>query len=304
MARVGDRHPENTAGDFFVDRSCIDCDMCHQLAPDVFGHSSSSAQSVVVRQPRGPGETRRALMALVSCPTASIGAAGKPDVGAAIASLPEEIEDGVFYCGFASESSYGAASYLVRRPGGNVLVDSPRASRPLLERLAVLGGVRHLFLTHRDDVADHAAIQRAFGCERILHLGDVSDGTFDVERKLQGDGPIALDQDLLAIPVPGHTRGSLALLYREKFLFSGDHLWWSEARGGLSASRAVCWYSWSEQVRSLRRLLDFRFEWLLPGHGRRFRAGSPDEMRARIRDLLRSLGGAAGSEPRRRHRLD
>jgi glyoxylase-like metal-dependent hydrolase (beta-lactamase superfamily II)/ferredoxin len=293
MARLAERAAENVPGAFFVDSSCIDCDTCRQLAPQVFGRSASLGQSVVARQPSGEGEERRALMALVSCPTASIGALPKPSVAAAIASLPEEIEDGVFYCGFAAESSYGASSYLIRRRGGNVLVDSPRASRPLLRRLAELGGVRYLFLTHRDDVADHEVLHRTLGCERIIHLGDVSDGTFAAERKLLGNDPIALADDLVAIPVPGHTRGSLALLYRDKFLMSGDHLWWSEARGRLSASRAVCWYSWAEQLRSLSRLLDFRFQWVLPGHGRRYRAPSAEVMRAKLEELVECLRRAA-----------
>jgi glyoxylase-like metal-dependent hydrolase (beta-lactamase superfamily II) len=51
-------------------------------------------------------------------------------------------------------------------------------------------------------------------------------------------------------------------------------------------SRSVCWYSWREQVASLRRLLDHRFEWVLPGHGRRFRAPSAQAMHAAIEALL------------------
>ena len=78
-----------------------------------------------------------------------------------------------------------------------------------------------------------------------------------------------LDRDLLAIPVPGHTRGHVVLLYRNKYLYSGDHLAWSGGRGGLTAFRDVAWYSWPEQTKSMKRLLDFRFEWVLPGHGRR-----------------------------------
>jgi glyoxylase-like metal-dependent hydrolase (beta-lactamase superfamily II) len=56
-------------------------------------------------------------------------------------------------------------------------------------------------------------------------------------------------------------------------------------RQGLIASRSVWWYSWPEQVRSLVRLLDYRFEWVLPGHGRRFHA-SPTVMRAELERLL------------------
>jgi glyoxylase-like metal-dependent hydrolase (beta-lactamase superfamily II) len=42
-------------------------------------------------------------------------------------------------------------------------------------------------------------------------------------------------------------------------------------------------------VRSLERLLDFRFEWVLPGHGGRFRASSPAAMRAELERLLQRL---------------
>ena len=66
------------------------------------------------------------------------------------------------------------------------------------------------------------------------------------------------------------TRGATSsFLYRNKFLFTGDHLAWSDNRRGLIAFRDVAWYSWPEQTRSMKRLLDYRFEWVLPGHGRR-----------------------------------
>lgn len=68
-----------------------------------------------------------------------------------------------------------------------------------------------------------------------------------------------------------------------------DHLWGDEDTGRLAMSRGVCWYSWSEQRRSLRRLLDFEFEWVLPGHGRRFRAASPAAMRAALEALLAEI---------------
>src|SRR5204862_5089754 len=142
----------------------------------------------------------------------------------------------------------GASSYFIRRPGGNLLVDSPRAAAPLLRRLGEMGGVAVLFLTHRDDVADHRRFRERFGCERVIHAADAGGELREAERRLEGEGPIPLDDELLAIPVPGHTRGSMALLYREKFLFTGDHLWWSEEDGGLDASREVCWYSWPEQI--------------------------------------------------------
>jgi glyoxylase-like metal-dependent hydrolase (beta-lactamase superfamily II) len=231
-------------------------------------------------------------MALVSCPTASIGSVDGAGVAAAVAALPEEVAPGLYACGYAAESSFGAAAWLIRREGGNVLVDSPRAARPLLARLRALGGVTLHFLTHRDDVADHAAIHAALGTERILHTRDVTSGTAGVERRLEGDEPVPLAPDLLAIPVPGHTAGSAALLWRSTYLFTGDHLW-AGADGQLEASRAVCWWSWEAQLRSLERLLDLEFSWILPGHGRPARRGSPGELREELAALVRRLRRAA-----------
>jgi glyoxylase-like metal-dependent hydrolase (beta-lactamase superfamily II)/ferredoxin len=289
MARPEHRLPHNADGDFFVDDSCIDCDTCRSLAPAVFGRAADFEQSYVKQQPRSPADTQRALMALVACPTAAIGTVSKIDVSPGIDAFPAPIAEEVSYCGFASEASFGAASYLIQRPAGNVLVDSPRASRPLLARLRALGGVNTMFLTHRDDVADHAVFHRELGCDRVLHRADMSPATAEIECPFDGDAPVELAPDLLAIPVPGHTPGSMALLYRETFLFSGDHVWWSPARGRLHASRCVNWYSWEDQVASLRRLLDFRFSWILPGHGRRLAAASPEAMRDELKRLVDEL---------------
>ena len=36
--------------------------------------------------------------------------------------FPERLDDNVYFCGYASPDSYGAASYLIVRPEGNVLI--------------------------------------------------------------------------------------------------------------------------------------------------------------------------------------
>jgi flavorubredoxin len=43
------------------------------------------------------------------------------------------------------------------------------------------------------------------------------------------------------------------------------------------AFRHACWHSCREQTRSMERLLAYRFEWVLPGHGR-IHQGSAEEM--------------------------
>ena len=272
MALVELRRSENIAGDFFVDSSCIDCDLCRQIAPHTF--SQAGDQSAVHTQPRTSVEVFAALKALVTCPTASIGDVARRSAKPAVAAYPDLIDDQVYFCGFASESSYGASSYLIVRPEGNVLVDSPRFAKPLAKRIAELGGVEIMFLTHRDDVADHEQWAAHFKAKRVLHRDDITRSTSNVERVLAGTDAIRLEHDLLAIPTPGHTRGHTVLLYAGKYLFSGDHLWWSPNSKSLHASSSVCWHSWTEQTRSMERLLDYGFEWVLPGHGRRAHASS------------------------------
>lgn len=269
MAHLQQRHPQNINGDFYVDTTCIDCDTCRWMTPEVFHREGD--QSVVYHQPKNETERLRAMQALLSCPTSSIGTVEKPtDIKTAQQSLPILIEGNVYHCGYHAESSYAAASYLIQRPEGNVLVDSPRFAPPLVKRLEELGGVRYMYLTHRDDVADHRKFHNHFSCDRILHQDEINRGTQDVEIQLKGTDPVQLAPSLLIIPTPGHTKGHTVLLYNQKFLFTGDHLAWSESRHQLVAFRDVCWYSWPQLVQSMHKLAEYDFEWVLPGHGRRY----------------------------------
>jgi glyoxylase-like metal-dependent hydrolase (beta-lactamase superfamily II)/ferredoxin len=278
MARRELAVAENVPGDLFVDETCIECDTCRELAPDIFG-SLESGQSFVQRQPADDPAWRRALHAVVSCPTASIGS--EQSAKEAARDLPVLLDGSVYRCGYSSEASYGAQSYFIRREDGNVLVDSPRFAGPVVRRIDELGGIRRMFLTHRDDVADHARFRKRFGCERIIHRDDA---VIDAEMLLEGDQD--LGPGLRVIHLPGHTRGSCALLVDDKYLFTGDHLWAWEGR--LEMGRSVSWYSWTEQKKSLRKLLDYRFEWVLPGHGRSLHLPA-DRMHEAIAELVRTL---------------
>lgn len=277
MARRELAVAENVPGDLFVDDSCIECDTCRELAPEVFG-SLDSGQSFVRTQPADDATWRRALHAVVSCPTSSIGA--ERSAKEAASDLPVPLDGPVYRCGYSSEASYGAQSYLLRRADGNVLIDSPRFAAPLVRRIGELGGIRRMFLTHRDDVADHARFHERFGCERIIHRDDA---VIDAEVLLDGDREIS--PGVRVIHVPGHTRGSCVLLVDDEYLFTGDHLWaWD---GRLAMGRSVSWYSWTEQKKSLRKLLDYRFEWVLPGHGRSLHLPA-DRMREELLALDRA----------------
>jgi glyoxylase-like metal-dependent hydrolase (beta-lactamase superfamily II)/ferredoxin len=266
MARADLRLSTNVDGEFYVDSSCIDCDACRQIAPATF--RESDGQSSVYQQPADDDEALRAEMALITCPTSSIGTVRKRDLSRAVAALPEEVAPGIYRCGYASESSFGAISWLVQRPEGNLLIDSPRFTLPLVRRLEALGGVRRMLLTNRDDVADHERFAEHFGCERVLHRDDVTARTSAVEVQPSGDEAIEIQRGVMMIPVPGHTRGHAVFLVDDTWLFTGDHLAWNVRRDTLYAFRNACWYSWPRQIESMERLLDYSFAAVFPGHGR------------------------------------
>jgi glyoxylase-like metal-dependent hydrolase (beta-lactamase superfamily II)/ferredoxin len=299
MARSDQRLSANVAGPFFVDASCIDCGTCWQWDPDHFAPTGTTSR--VQRQPHGEEEIRAALLALQACPVAAIGAPPElvrrtPADGFPALITRHEAGD-VYYCGWASRRSFGASSWLVVRPGGNgmggnVLIDSPRWSLPLARRIAELGGVAAIVLSHRDDVADHARWAEHFACPRWIHAAD-ADAAPGAEQRVEGREPVMLDPDLTLIPTPGHTAGSMVAVLgqRAQVLFSGDHLWWQPALGEVVASRRYCWWNWQEQVRSVERLLDLDVAWLLPGHGDR-QAFAPGEWRAALtRTLAQAQSG-------------
>jgi glyoxylase-like metal-dependent hydrolase (beta-lactamase superfamily II) len=80
----------------------------------------------------------------------------------------------------------------------------------------------------------------------------------------------------------------MVLLHRDRFLFTGDHLWWDRDDERLGASRDYCWDSWQDQTASMDRLVSFSFEWVLPGHGQRvwLPAG---QMRAEMAALVQRM---------------
>lgn len=77
MATLIERKTENIAGRFYVDATCIDCDLCRVTAPAFFRRDDDSGQSVVYRQPETPDEIVLAEEASDGCPSCSIGDDGR-----------------------------------------------------------------------------------------------------------------------------------------------------------------------------------------------------------------------------------
>lgn len=283
MAKRADRNPDSAPGDWYIDTHCIDCVASREVAPGLIVHRRG--RSVFVRQPANAEEELAAWRAVLVCPTASVGTESHRPQPPGL--FPQQLAPGVYRCGYNARSSFGAHAYFVKRPEGNLLIDSPRYVNKLVESLTERGGIDEILLTHRDDVADADKYARHFGARVWIHEEDRSGAPYATEL-LRGAAPIAIRDRLLAIPVPGHTKGSVAFLLEDTYLFTGDSLAWSRERKDLQAFRDACWYSWAELKRSLGRLAGYRFEWVLAGHGSSMRLPA-DEMRSRLHALVERM---------------
>ncbi|MFM6154437.1 MAG: 4Fe-4S domain-containing protein, partial [Sphaerospermopsis kisseleviana] len=115
MANLNQRRPENINGDFYVDTTCIDCDTCRWMTPEVF--SRIGEQSAVHHQPSNNAERIAALQALLSCPTSSIGTVETPqDINFVQQTFPILIDENIYHCGYHSEKSFASVPYLIQHP--------------------------------------------------------------------------------------------------------------------------------------------------------------------------------------------
>ncbi|MCU1393524.1 MAG: Metallo-beta-lactamase superfamily protein [Ilumatobacteraceae bacterium] len=270
MARMSDRHPGGAPGPWFVDSRCIDCDAARHVAPGLIARNPSDGVSLFLRQPQTPEELEMAWRAVEVCPTRSVGheTLRRPESPV----FPQDLGDGVFRLGHNAESSFGAHSYLVRRLDDgrpvNLMIDSPRWTREVYEPVQALGGIQHVLLTHRDDVADADRYAQHFGAAVWIHADDRGAAPF-ADRLIEGVLPAEIVPGVVAFPVPGHTKGSVLYHVDGHVLFSGDSLAWDAQDACLVAFRDACWYSWSAQQESLDRFAAgmLRFDRLLCGHG-------------------------------------
>ncbi|MCA9801384.1 MAG: MBL fold metallo-hydrolase [Cyanobacteria bacterium HKST-UBA02] len=268
--------PGSVEGNFFVDTSCINCDTCRALAPSVFGEFGDFAG--VKKQPQNKEERRLAMRALICCPTGSIGTHEPNNAREVLMDFPLLIDRNVYYCGFNSPRSAGGFSYLVIHPDGNWMTDAPKFNSRVVDFLERNGGLKYIFLTHRDDAAEQAKYAEHFGARRIVHELEL-EVCPRAEVVIQGLEERQLEDDFTVIPQPGHTEGHMMLLYDRKFLFSGDAFTCNRYFDGLNLWPPLyTWYDWEAAIASAERLADFDFEWMLPGHGRKMHR-SVEEMR-------------------------
>jgi len=82
MAERTEKLVQNVRGAYYVDSSCVDCDLCRNTAPDFFQRDDEIGMSIVYRQPSTPEELVLAEEARTGCPSESIGCDGIAEPGA------------------------------------------------------------------------------------------------------------------------------------------------------------------------------------------------------------------------------
>ncbi len=77
MADIDDKNENNVPGKFYVDSSCIDCDLCRDSAPDFFSRDDDEGMSVVCKQPVTEDEIELCERIMGDCPVGAIGDDGE-----------------------------------------------------------------------------------------------------------------------------------------------------------------------------------------------------------------------------------
>ena len=77
MADKSEKHPENVGGKFYVDKQCIDCDLCRETAPNFFTRQDDGGYSYVIAQPTSQEDIDKCMEALQGCPVDAIGKDGE-----------------------------------------------------------------------------------------------------------------------------------------------------------------------------------------------------------------------------------
>lgn len=154
-----------------------------------------------------------------------------------------------------------AQSYFLRSPEGGVLIDPPDDGGESAPHFEKNGGLRWIFLTHRDSVSGAAAYAERFGAEVLIHEDDRSAIDLPV-RIFREDFDLA--DGLKVIWTPGRTAGSSCLLCdkHEGVLFTGEHILLPKA-GARPVSDTRTW-NWDQQLDSAVKLLGYEFAVLLP----------------------------------------
>jgi len=73
MADPNDKWKDNAVGKWYVDKQCILCSLCSELAPNNFKEAEAGDHDFVYKQPEGEEEEKGCQEAMEQCPVEAIG---------------------------------------------------------------------------------------------------------------------------------------------------------------------------------------------------------------------------------------
>lgn len=77
MADLSERWEDNVPGKYYVDKTCILCSLCVEIAPENFMESEAGDHDIVHKQPENSDEEDKVREAMENCPVECIGDDGK-----------------------------------------------------------------------------------------------------------------------------------------------------------------------------------------------------------------------------------
>lgn len=266
-----------------IHQRCTGCDVARQVAPGLVG-VGERGRSMMLRQPTTEAEVQTMNAAAFACHVRAIQPSkGNLDPTADPYPLPLA-GDKVYLCGHNSPATASANSFLLRRPTGMMMIDTPAFNSAVAARYGTLGTITDVLLTHRDHAAHGQQYADYFGARLWIHEGDL-DASPGADQVMRGAEPIAVADGVTAHPLRGHTEGNVIYIADDLYCFSGDSFYWSRTSDDIEVFETVTWLSIRELAASLQRTVPrLEFEWLLAGHGGRKRLPK-QEMARRMHDL-------------------
>ena len=158
-------------------------------------------------------------------------------------------------------------AYLLRSGDEQILIDAANDAPTLL---ALIGpaGLTKVVTTHRH--GDHwqalAEVVEATGAQSLAHADDAPEIPVVTQTLTEGDTVTVGDQTLEVVHIVGHTPGSIALVYQDRHVFTGDSLF----PGGVGNTKGNK-DDFTSLINDVEAKLFNRLPdetWFYPGHGK------------------------------------
>jgi glyoxylase-like metal-dependent hydrolase (beta-lactamase superfamily II) len=166
-------------------------------------------------------------------------------------------------------STFAPRIYLVVA-GEGAFIDSGYGNEDLanclLDYATNIGGVKPSYIivthAHPDHISGAMRLVSKTGAKLVLHSMEKTD--LPVDKKVEDGDIISLNGiDLEMVHTPGHNPGHICIYVRkERIMFTGDHV----LAEGTTALQPP-WGDMSQYINSLKKLLLYDIELMLPAHG-------------------------------------